>query len=58
MVIKNLRIKNLGIMDGHYLVDVLPVIPSNVILDKTITGCGATTAEIKASRHSLEALPG
>ena len=53
MVINNLKIKNLGIMEDQYLIDVLPVIPSNVILDKTITGCGATTAEIKASRHSL-----
>lgn len=53
MVIQNLKIKNLGIMEDQYLIDVLPVIPSNVILDKTITGCGATTAEIKASRHSL-----
>lgn len=53
MVIQNFKIKNIGIMEDQYLIDVLPVIPSNVILDKTITGCGATTAEIKASRHSL-----
>lgn len=53
MEINKLRIRNLGIIKGQYLINVLPVIPSNVILDKTITGCGATTAEIKAPRHSV-----
>lgn len=43
----NFIINNYRIMADQYLTDVLPVIPSNVILDKTITGCGATTAEIK-----------
>lgn len=37
----------------QHLSDVLPVIPSNTILDKKITGCGATYGEIKADRHSI-----
>ena len=44
-------------MADQYLTDVLPVIPSNVILDKTITGCGATTTEIKTDRHSVIVIP-
>ena len=51
------RISNLGIMKEQYLTEVLPMIPSNVILDKTITGCGATTSEIKADRHSVVLIP-
>ena len=44
-------------MADQYLSVVLPVIPSNVILDKTVTGCGATTAEIKTDRHSIIVIP-
>lgn len=51
------KINNYRIMADQYLTDVLPVIPSNVILDKTITGCGATTAEIKVDRHSIIVMP-
>ena len=32
---------------------VMPEIPTNSIINKTITGCGATYAEINAPRHSL-----
>lgn len=32
---------------------VIPEIPTNTIVNKTITGCGATYAEISASRHSI-----
>lgn len=53
----NFKINNYRIMAEQYLSVVLPVIPSNVILDKTITGCGATTAEIKADRHSCIVIP-
>lgn len=53
----NFKINNYRIMADQYLSVVLPVIPSNVILDKTITGCGATTAEIKADRHSCIVIP-
>ena len=37
----------------QYLNEVLPVIPSNIILNKTITGIGATYTEIKAKRNSI-----
>lgn len=53
----NFKINNYRIMADQYLTDVLPVIPSNVILDKTITGCGATTAEIITDRHSVIVIP-
>lgn len=42
---------------GQYLSDILPLIPSNTILYKKITGIGATTAEIKAVRHSIIVVP-
>ena len=45
--------KELKINKGQWLSDVLPMIPSNVILNKTITGCGATTLEINAPRNSI-----
>ena len=41
------------INENQYLSDVLPVIPSNTVLRKKITGCGATRGEIKANRHSI-----
>lgn len=37
----------------QHLNEVLPEIPSNVILNKTITGIGATYTEIKAKRNSI-----
>ena len=33
--------------------EVLPEIPTNVILNKTVTGCGATYTEIKTHRNSI-----
>ena len=41
--------------DGRFqhLMEILPEIPSNVILHKTITGIGATYSELKARRHSI-----
>ncbi len=46
-----------SIEKGQYLTDILSEIPSNIILSKTITGIGATTAEIKAKRHSIIIVP-
>ena len=37
----------------QYLGEVLDAIPTNIILDKTICGCGATTLEILTPRHSI-----
>jgi len=33
--------------------EVLPEIPTNIILNKTVTGCGATYTEIKTPRNSI-----
>ena len=37
----------------QHLTEILPSIPSNVILHKTITGIGATYNELKANRNSI-----
>jgi len=37
----------------QHLTDILPMIESNTILNKTITGIGATYSEIKAPRNSI-----
>ena len=37
----------------QHLSDVYPQIETNTILNKTITGIGATYSEIKAPRHSI-----
>ena len=37
----------------QHLNEVLPAIPTNTILNKTITGCGATYTEIKTKRNSI-----
>jgi len=38
---------------GQYLTEVLPLIPTNTILNKTLTGLGATYGEIESDRHSI-----
>ena len=45
--------QTLTINQGEYLGDVLDTIPTNTIVCKTITGCGATTSEILAPRNSI-----
>jgi hypothetical protein len=42
-----------SIDEGQYLQDIWTVIPSNIILSKTLTGIGATTLEIESPRHSI-----
>lgn len=37
----------------QYLTEVLPIIPTNTILYKTLTGLGATYGELKADRNSI-----
>jgi hypothetical protein len=41
------------ISENQFLQDVLPVIPTNTILAKTVPGIGATTLEIQSGRHSV-----
>jgi len=38
---------------GEYLGSVFSLIPTNAIINKTICGCGATTLELNAPRHSI-----
>ena len=45
--------ENILIAKGQHLADVMDAIPSNVIFNKVITGCGATTLEINAARNSI-----
>lgn len=41
-------------LEGKYLDSVFPDgIPTNIILNKTICGCGATYLELKTRRHSI-----
>ena len=46
---------SLELVDGkpQHLNEVLSEIPTNVILNKTVTGCGATYTEIKTPRNSI-----
>lgn len=46
-------IRDLKINKGSWLSDVMKEIPTNTILNKVMTGCGATTLEINAARHSI-----
>ena len=46
-------VKDLSIEKGSWLSDVMKEIPTNTILNKVMTGCGATTLEINAARHSI-----
>ncbi len=50
---KSMILKDLSIEKNQWLSDVLPLIPTNTILNKVMTGCGATTLEINAPRHSI-----
>ncbi len=45
--------RSIPIHRGQHLADVMDAIPSNVILNKRITGCGATTLEINSARNSI-----
>lgn len=45
--------ENIKLAKGQHLADVMDMIPSNVILNKVITGCGATTLEINSARNSI-----
>lgn len=46
-------VKDLSIDKGSWLSDIMNEIPTNTILNKVMTGCGATTLEINAARHSI-----
>ena len=46
-------ITDINIDKGSWLSEVMEEIPTNTILNKVMTGCGATTLEINAARHSI-----
>lgn len=48
-----MTIRDVKIEKGSWLSDVMNEIPTNTILNKVMTGCGATTLEINAARHSI-----
>ena len=52
-LIKQAKKKKITIAQHQRLSDVLTEIPTNVLLNKTITGCGATHSEIHAKRNSI-----
>ena len=52
MIIREIIIRQKNGRPQH-LSDIYPVIETNTILNKTITGIGATYSEIKAPRHSI-----
>ena len=49
----DLNTEEITISQGQFLKDVLPIIPTNTIIAKTVPGIGATTLEIKSDRHSI-----
>ena len=48
-----MKIEYITIDAGQRFDAVMPEIPTNSIINKTVTGCGATYAEINATRHSV-----
>lgn len=49
--------KTLTISKHQHLADVYPLIESNIILNKRLSGIGATHCEIIAPRHSIIVVP-
>ncbi len=48
-----LNTEALSIKKGQFLKHIMPEIPTNTILSKTLPGLGATTLEIESKRHSI-----
>ena len=49
--------KIVKIQNCKYLSDFISELPSNVILNKGVTGCGGTTVELKSKRNSIILCP-
>lgn len=49
--------KEIKISNGQHLADVYPLIETNIILNKKLSGVGATHCEIIAHRHSIIVVP-
>jgi hypothetical protein len=52
-----MKTKKIKLPKGKKIGDIMSFLPSNALINKTITGCGATHAEIHAKRNSLLTLP-
>lgn len=52
-----MEINRITISKGQHLADVYPLIESNIILNKKLSGVGATHCEIIAQRHSIIVVP-
>ncbi len=48
-----MKTTEIKIAKGQFLREVLPEIETNTVINKTICGCGATTLELNAPRHSI-----
>lgn len=44
-------------VDSRFLSEVMTELPSNVLLNKGITGCGGTYVELNSKRNSLVLVP-
>lgn len=45
------------IEDKNYLSEVISELPSHVLINKGITGCGGTTLELQCNRNSIIIVP-
>ena len=52
-----MEIKTITIAKDQHLADVYPLIETNTILNKRLSGVGATHCEIIAPRHSIIVVP-
>lgn len=52
-----MEITEIKISKGQKLSDIYPIIESNIVLNKTLAGVGATYLEIKANRNSIIVAP-
>lgn len=52
-----MEIKEIPIQKGEYLAQIYPLIESNIILNKKLSGVGATHCEIVAPRNSIIIVP-
>lgn len=52
-----MEVSTITISKGQHLADVYPLIESNIILNKKLSGVGATHCEIIAPRHSIIVVP-
>ena len=52
-----MKIENTIITDKLYLSEVMNKLPSNLLLNKGVTGCGGTYVELHSERNSIILVP-